>query len=188
MRQGQRQIRCPKCRFPVREKMRDGSCFPSRRRGETPNRSPFGSCFRYDGHMGEQTLILVKPDGVQRGLIGEILRRFEAKGYTVQALKTVRATDELLARHYAEHVEKPFYPGMAEYMKSGIIVAAIIAGDRVVQAVRTLCGATDPTEAAPGTIRGDLGRSWENGVFNLVHSSDSPQAARREISIWFGDE
>ncbi|MDY5584357.1 MAG: nucleoside-diphosphate kinase [Arcanobacterium sp.] len=135
--------------------------------------------------MSEQTLILVKPDGVQRGLIGEILRRFEARGYEIAALKMLQATDELLAQHYEAHVDKPFYPEMAKYMKSGPVVAAIIEGDKVVEGVRTMCGVTEPTAAAPGTIRGDLGRSWADGIYNLVHSSDGRESAQREIGIWF---
>ncbi len=135
--------------------------------------------------MSERTLILIKPDGVQRGYIGEILGRFEKRGYQIAELKLLQATDELLAQHYEAHVDKPFYPEMAEYMKSGPIVAAIITGTKVVAGVRTMCGATEPTAAAPGTIRGDLGRSWEDGIYNLVHSSDSRESAEREIGVWF---
>lgn len=136
--------------------------------------------------MDEKTLILIKPDGVQRALVGEILRRIEAKGYQISALKMLQATDELLALHYAEHVEKFFYPTMAEYMKSGPIVAAIIAGTNVIAGVRALAGATNPTNALPGTIRGDLGREWEySAIHNLIHSSDSAESAQREIEIWF---
>ncbi|XCB29757.1 nucleoside-diphosphate kinase [Arcanobacterium hippocoleae] len=136
--------------------------------------------------MSEKTLILIKPDGVKRGLVGEILRRIEAKGYEIAELKMLQATDELLAAHYAEHVEKPFYPEMAEYMQSGAIAAAIIAGTRVIEGVRALAGATDPTSALPGTIRGDLARAWDQGAIqNLIHSSDSVDSAQREIAIWF---
>lgn len=136
--------------------------------------------------MTEKTLILIKPDGVKRGLVGEILRRIEAKGYLIDELKMLQATDELLAEHYAEHLEKPFYPEMAAYMQSGPIVAAIVEGTRVVAGVRSLAGATDPTTAAPGTIRGDFARAWDQGAIqNLIHSSDSPQSAQREIAIWF---
>ncbi|WP_124055072.1 nucleoside-diphosphate kinase [Arcanobacterium ihumii] len=136
--------------------------------------------------MTEQTLILVKPDGVQRGLIGEILRRIESKGYEIKAMKMLDATEELLAKHYHEHVDKPFYPSVVEYMTSAPLVAAIVEGNRVVEGVRSLAGATDPTKAAPGTIRGDLARSWEgDSIFNLIHSSDGVESAQYEISVWF---
>lgn len=140
----------------------------------------------YDGCMSEQTLILVKPDGVQRGLTGEILRRIETKGYRIVQMRMLTATDELLAQHYHEHTEKPFYAGMAAYMKSGPIVAAVIEGARVIEGVRSLAGATEPTQAAPGTIRGDLGRDWGDGeIRNLIHSSDGTESAAHEISVWF---
>lgn len=137
----------------------------------------------------ERTLLLVKPDGVQRRLIGIILSRIEAKGYEVVELKKLTATAELLSEHYAEHRDKPFFPDLVDYMSSGPIIAAVIEGHRVVEGVRSLCGATDPTTAAPGTIRGDLGRDWGTGnIENLVHSSDSPESAAREIGIWFGKD
>lgn len=136
--------------------------------------------------MTEQTLILVKPDGVERGLTGEILRRIEAKGYRIVRMRMLTATDDLLARHYHEHTEKSFYAGMTAYMKSGAIVAAVIEGDRVIEGVRSLSGATEPTAAAPGTIRGDLGRDWGDGeIRNLIHSSDGAESAAHEISVWF---
>lgn len=134
----------------------------------------------------ERTLLLVKPDGVQRRLIGAILSRIEAKGYEVAELKKLTADKELLAEHYAEHRERPFFGDLVDYMSSAPLVAAIIEGDRVVEGLRSLCGTTDPTTAAPGTIRGDWGRDWGTGnVENLVHSSDSPESAAREIDIWF---
>ncbi|MFP7695898.1 nucleoside-diphosphate kinase [Trueperella sp. LYQ143] len=137
--------------------------------------------------MTQQTLILIKPDGVQRGLTGEILRRIEAKGYRIEQMRMLTATPEQLAEHYHEHVDKPFYAGVCAYMTSGPIVAAVIGGDRVIEAVRTLSGATHPIEAAPGTIRGDLGRDWGDGeIRNLIHSSDGGGSAAREIAIWFG--
>ena len=137
--------------------------------------------------MTERTLILVKPDGVARGLSGEILRRIEAKGYTLAAVELRTATPELLAEHYAEHVGKPFYGPLVEFMLSGPIVALRVAGDRVIEGFRSLAGTTDPTTAAPGTIRGDLGRDWGLKVQqNLVHGSDSPESAQRELAIWFG--
>lgn len=136
--------------------------------------------------MTEQTLILVKPDGVERGLIGEILRRIEAKGYRIVKMRMLNATDDQLAKHYHEHTGKPFYAGMTAYMKSGPIVAAVVEGNRVIEGVRSLSGATEPTAAAPGTIRGDLGRDWGDGeIRNLIHSSDGPDSAAHEISVWF---
>lgn len=136
--------------------------------------------------MAEQTLILVKPDGVARGTVGAVLRRVEAKGYRIVALELRRATRELLAEHYAEHLGKPFYEPLVEFMLSGPVVALIAEGERVIEGFRALAGATDPTAAAPGTIRGDLGRDWGLPVVqNLVHGSDSPTSAAREIPLWF---
>lgn len=135
--------------------------------------------------MTEKTLILVKPDGVERGLIGEILSRFETKGYVIEGLKMLQPTEELLAQHYAEHAGKPFYHSLVDFMVSGPVVAAVLSGDRVIEGVRTMLGASDPTTAAPGTIRGDYGRDWDEGVQkNLVHASDSPESAAREIALW----
>ncbi|NNU27346.1 nucleoside-diphosphate kinase [Isoptericola sediminis] len=134
----------------------------------------------------ERTLILVKPDGVRRGLSGEILRRVEAKGYTLAAVELVHATPDQLATHYAEHEGKPFYAPLVDFMLSGPTLAVIAEGDGVIAGFRSLAGATDPTAAAPGTIRGDLGRDWGLKVQqNLVHGSDSPESAEREIGIWF---
>jgi nucleoside-diphosphate kinase len=134
----------------------------------------------------ERTLILVKPDGVARGLTGEVLRRVEAKGYRVVALEMRMASDELLAEHYAEHAGKPFYQPLVEFMMSGPIVAIVAQGERVIEGFRALAGATDPTAAVPGTIRGDLGRDWGEPVQkNIVHGSDSAQSAQREITLWF---
>ncbi len=134
----------------------------------------------------ERTLVLVKPDGVRRGLTGEVLRRVEAKGYTLVALELRTATRDLLEAHYAEHVGKPFYEPLVDFMSSGPVVAAVVEGHRVVEGWRTLMGTTDPTTAAPGSIRGDLARDWGKKVQeNLVHGSDSPDSAAREISIWF---
>lgn len=135
----------------------------------------------------EETLILVKPDGVARGLTGEILRRIEAKGYTLVDLRLVHADRELLAAHYAEHEGKPFYEPLIEFMSSGPSVAIRAAGNRVIEGFRSLAGTTDPTNAAPGTIRGDLGRDWGLSVQqNLVHGSDSTLSAERELKLWFG--
>lgn len=134
----------------------------------------------------EQTLVLVKPDGVARSLTGEILRRIESKGYVVTGLKMLQPTGEQLAAHYAEHEGKPFYAPLIDFMSSGPIVAIRVEGDRVIEGFRSLAGATDPTTAAPGTIRGDLGRDWGEKVQkNLVHGSDSAESANRELGIWF---
>jgi nucleoside-diphosphate kinase len=135
----------------------------------------------------EETLVLVKPDGVARNLTGEILRRIEAKGYGLVDIKLVEAERALLAAHYEEHVGKPFYEPLVEFMESGPIVAIRVEGNGVIAGFRSLAGATDPTAAAPGTIRGDLGRDWGLKVQqNLVHGSDSAESARRELGLWFG--
>jgi nucleoside-diphosphate kinase len=136
--------------------------------------------------MTQQTLVLIKPDGVKRNLIGEIISRIETKGYNVVAMKKFTPTRELLAEHYAEHEGKPFYEPLVEFMMSGDVVALCVEGNRVIEGFRSLAGATDPTLAAPGTIRGDLGRDWGSKVQqNLVHGSDSEESASREISLWF---
>jgi nucleoside-diphosphate kinase len=134
----------------------------------------------------ERTLVLVKPDGVARGLSGEVIRRIESKGYRIVALQLRDASPELLAEHYGEHIGKPFYQPLVEFMLSGPVVAIVAEGQRVIEGFRSLAGATEPTAAAPGTIRGDLGRDWGLAVQqNLVHGSDSPESAEREIAIWF---
>ncbi|GAA4669836.1 nucleoside-diphosphate kinase [Frondihabitans cladoniiphilus] len=134
----------------------------------------------------EETLVLVKPDGVARNLTGEILRRIEQKGYGLVDVKLVEADRELLSKHYEEHVGKPFYEPLVEFMESGPIVALRIEGNGVIAGFRSLAGATDPTTAAPGTIRGDLGRDWGLKVQqNLVHGSDSVESAARELALWF---
>ena len=134
----------------------------------------------------ERTLVLIKPDGVQRRLTGAILARIEAKGYTVAELKKTEATRAILEEHYEEHQGKPFYEPLVEFMLSGPIVASVLEGERVIEGFRSLAGTTDPTTAAPGTIRGDFGRDWGTAVQqNLVHGSDSPESAAREIGIWF---
>ena len=134
----------------------------------------------------ERTLILVKPDGVRRNLIGEVIRRVETKGYNIVALKMVQADRSILAVHYAEHEGKPFYEPLVEFMMSGPVVAIIAEGNRVIEGCRKLAGATDPTVAEPGTIRGDLARDQGTKVVqNIVHGSDSPESASREIGIWF---
>ena len=134
----------------------------------------------------EKTLILVKPDGVRRGLVGEVISRIETKGYAIDALRMLQADAALLEKHYAEHVGKPFYEPLVEFMGSGDVVAIKLTGNRVIEGFRSLAGATDPTVAAPGTIRGDLGRDWGLKVQqNLVHGSDSPESAARELALWF---
>ncbi len=134
----------------------------------------------------EKTLILVKPDGVRRGLVGEVISRIETKGYAIDAVRMLQADAALLEKHYAEHVGKPFYEPLVEFMMSGPIVAIVASGNRVIEGFRSLAGATDPTVAAPGTIRGDLARDQGTKVLqNLVHGSDSPESAAREIQIFF---
>jgi nucleoside-diphosphate kinase len=134
----------------------------------------------------ERTLVLVKPDGVRRGLSGAILARVEDKGYRFVALDQRVPTVDLLAAHYAEHEGKPFYRPLVDFMSSGPVVAAVAEGHRVVEGFRALAGATDPTAALPGTIRGDFGRDWGLPVQqNLVHGSDSLESAAREIRLWF---
>jgi nucleoside-diphosphate kinase len=135
----------------------------------------------------EKTLILVKPDGVRRQLIGEVISRVEAKGYLVTSLRMMQADRALLERHYEEHKGKPFFEPLVEFMLSGPIVAMVAEGNRVIEGFRSLAGATDPTVAAPGTIRGDLARDQGTKVVqNIVHGSDSPESAAREIEIFFG--
>jgi len=136
--------------------------------------------------MTEQTLVLVKPDGVKRNLIGEIIRRIETKGYVIVDVKKFTPSRELLAQHYAEHEGKPFYEPLVEFMASGDVVALKVEGNRVIEGFRVLAGATDATLALPGTIRGDLGRDWGLKVQqNLVHGSDSVESATRELALWF---
>lgn len=134
----------------------------------------------------QQTLVLIKPDGVNRNLIGEIISRLEGKGYRVADLRKFTPSRELLAQHYAEHEGKPFYEPLVEFMASGDVVAIRLEGHRVIEGFRSLAGATDPTAALPGTIRGDLGRDWGLKVQqNLVHGSDSEESAARELALWF---
>ncbi|WP_079932626.1 nucleoside-diphosphate kinase [Carboxydocella sp. ULO1] len=133
----------------------------------------------------ERTFVMIKPDGVQRNLVGEILARYEKKGYKLLAMKLMRVTEELAHQHYAEHVGKPFFPGLVEYITSGPVVALVLGGKGVVVGVRAMNGATNPANAAPGTIRGDYG--IEVGR-NVVHASDSVESAEREIAIYFKEE
>lgn len=130
----------------------------------------------------ERTLVLVKPDGVARGLVGQIIGRYEAKGLTLVALEMRTISSELAAQHYAEHAGRPYYPGLVEFVTSGPLVAMVLEGHRAIEAVRLLNGATDSAVAAPGTIRGDLALSNSR---NLVHASDSAVTAAHEIDLWF---
>jgi nucleoside-diphosphate kinase len=139
-----------------------------------------------DTPQTERSLVIIKPDGFRRGLTGEVLRRVEAKGYGLVALSVLTPTQEQLAAHYAEHEGKPFYEPLLEFMSSGPVTAVVIEGHGCIPGFRALAGATDPTVALPGTIRGDLGRDWGVKVQqNIVHGSDSPESAAREIAIWF---
>ena len=133
--------------------------------------------------MTERTLVLIKPDGDKRHLVGEILSRIERKGLTIAALELKTVSDDVARQHYAEHEGKPFFPSLLEFITSGHVVAAIVEGPRAVAAFRQIAGGTDPVEkAAPGTIRGDLALVTQD---NLVHGSDSPDSAVREIELWF---
>ena len=133
--------------------------------------------------MSERTLVLVKPDGVQRKLVGEVLSRIERKGLTLVAAELRTIDDELAAQHYAEHDGKSFFTDLLEFITSGPLLAAVVEGPRAIAAFRQLAGGTDPVEkATPGTIRGDFGLETQ---FNLVHGSDSPESAAREIKLWF---
>lgn len=138
-------------------------------------------------HEPEATLVLIKPDGVRRNLIGEVLARIERKGYKVTGLKMVVADRALLEEHYEEHVDKPFFGALCDFMASGPTVAVRVEGNRVIEGFRSLAGETNPTTARPGTIRGDFGRDWGTAaVENIVHGSDSTLSAERELRIWFG--
>lgn len=134
--------------------------------------------------MSQRTLVLFKPDAVRRRLVGEILRRFEAKGLTVVAMELRTVDADVADQHYTEHVDKDFYPPLRDFVTGGPLVAAVLEGDEAIEVVRALNGATDGRKAAPGTIRGDLSLSNRE---NLVHGSDSPESAVREIGIWFPD-
>jgi len=133
----------------------------------------------------EQTLVLVKPDAMARALAGEILGRFERRGLVVRAARLVRVDRELAERHYEEHREKPFFGELVEFITSGPTLALVLEGESAIPVVRTTMGATNPAEAAPGTIRGDLALAMPD---NLVHGSDAPGSARSEIELWFSDE
>lgn len=131
---------------------------------------------------------MIKPDGVRRSLVGQVLSRIENKGYQITALKLMVADRALLTQHYAEHEGKPFFEPLLEFMMTGPIVAVVAEGNRVIEGFRKLAGATDPTLAEPGTIRGDLARDQGTKVVqNIVHGSDSPESAEREIAIFFNE-
>lgn len=133
----------------------------------------------------ERSLVLLKPDAVKRGLTGKILHRLERKGLTVAAAKLMRVTPELAARHYAEHLGKPFYDGLVRHITSGPVLALAIEGRSAISVIRLLIGSTNPTTAAPGTVRGDLASSM---MANLIHASDSPASAERELALFFRPE
>lgn len=132
----------------------------------------------------ERTLILIKPDGVRRNLIGEILRRYEMKGLKITSLKSIFPSVEMVESHYEEHRGKDFFPGVVKFLASGMVIACILEGENAVKCARIINGATKYEDSLPGTIRGDF--AFANSQ-NLVHASDSPEAAEREINIWFGD-
>jgi nucleoside-diphosphate kinase len=131
----------------------------------------------------ERTLVLIKPDAMERGLAGEILARFERRGLVVREAQLVHVDQNLAAEHYAEHVEKPFYAELVEFITSGPTLALVLEGDGAIAVVRATIGATNPADAGPGTVRGDLALSMPD---NLVHGSDSAESAEREIGLWFG--
>jgi nucleoside-diphosphate kinase len=132
----------------------------------------------------ERTLVLIKPDAVQRGLAGEILARFERRGLAIREARLVQVDRALAERHYAEHAEKPFFGELVAFITSAPTLALALEGESAISVVRTTMGATNPTDAAPGTIRGDLALAMPD---NLVHGSDSPESAERELQLWFGD-
>lgn len=136
------------------------------------------------GGAAERTLVLIKPDALRRGLAGEIIGRLERKGLAIEAIELRRMDAALADQHYAEHLEKPFYPPLKEFMTSAPLIAMVISGDQAIEVVRGLTGATDGRKAAAGTIRGDLSLSNRE---NLVHASDSAVSAKREIALWFPD-
>ena len=133
----------------------------------------------------ERTLVLVKPDGVQRGLVGVILGRLEARGLKLVGLKLLRVDEALARRHYAAHLDKPFFAGLLQHITSGPVAAAVVEGEHAVEAVRQLMGATDPVKAAPGSVRGDLALTIGR---NLIHGSDSSESAATEVSLFFQPE
>jgi len=132
----------------------------------------------------ERTFLMIKPDGVQRNLVGEIIQRFEAKGFTLVGLKMMQVSSELAEKHYAVHKERPFYPSLVDFITSPPVVAMVWQGEGVIASARKIIGATNPLNAEPGTIRGDFGISVGR---NLIHGSDGPETAKDEVSLWFSD-
>ena len=132
----------------------------------------------------ERTFLMIKPDGVQRNLVGEIIQRFEAKGFTLVGLKMMQVSSELAEKHYAVHKERPFFPSLVDFITSSPVVAMVWQGEGVIASARKIIGATNPLNAEPGTIRGDFGISVGR---NLIHGSDSPDTAKDEVSLWFSD-
>lgn len=133
----------------------------------------------------ERTFLMIKPDGVQRNLVGEIIRRYEAKGFTLVGLKLMSVSRELAEQHYGVHRERPFFAGLVEFITSGPVVAMVWEGDGVIASARKIIGATNPLTAEPGTIRGDFGVTIGR---NIIHGSDAPETAQSEIALWFKDE
>jgi nucleoside-diphosphate kinase len=133
----------------------------------------------------ERTLVLIKPDGMQRALAGEIIARFERRGLQLRAARLLTVDRQLAEKHYAEHAEKPFFGELVEFITSGSTLALVLEGEGAIKLVRATMGATNPAEAAPGTIRGDLSLSMPD---NLVHGSDAPESAERELGLWFPDD
>ena len=133
----------------------------------------------------ERTFLAIKPDGVQRGLVGEIIRRFETKGFTLVGLKFLNVSRELAEQHYGVHKERPFFPSLVNFITSGPVVAMVWEGEGVIASARKVIGATNPLNAEPGTIRGDLGANIGR---NIIHGSDSPETAEYEIGLWFKPE
>jgi len=133
----------------------------------------------------ERTLVLLKPDAIQRGLVGEVISRLEGRGLRIAGLKLMQIDEATARKHYAEHEGKPFYQGLIDYITSGPVVAAVLEGTRAIEVVRKTMGKTNPADADPGTIRGDLGLEMGR---NLIHGSDGPEAAAREIALFFGTE
>ncbi|AGK62212.1 nucleoside diphosphate kinase [Archaeoglobus sulfaticallidus PM70-1] len=133
----------------------------------------------------ERTFVMIKPDGVERGVIGEVISRIERKGLKIVAMKMMRISEELAQKHYAEHKEKPFFGALISYITSSPVVAMVVEGKNAIRVVRTIVGATNPAEANPGTIRGDFGMDVGR---NIIHASDSPESAKREINLFFSPE
>jgi nucleoside-diphosphate kinase len=140
---------------------------------------------KFEERILERTFLMIKPDGVQRNLVGEIIRRFEAKGFTLVGLKLMNVSQELAQQHYGVHKERPFFPGLVKFITSGPVVAMVWEGEGVIASARKIIGATNPLNAEPGTIRGDYGVTVGR---NLIHGSDALETAQHEISLWFKEE